>query len=124
MNYVYLLERIALKAEIVLTKIDNISWVPSNIHNKICFNLFMDKPNFIRDNNKIIKCLLVAIECNDTLGIYLMIQQIIKNRFLLSILHIELIHLYTEFYNDKKAALNNVSIHTLLERVNDYISIL
>jgi len=108
------LKRVLQETNRILTHIDETSWCPSNISNPLCFSLFIDKPRYIREQNNYIKALIIAIKLGDNINIILIIQEIMKNDFLIRTLQIEMDKIYN------KKSINYSPIKLILQSVSNY----
>ena len=108
------LKRVLQETNRILTYIDENSWCPSNLKNPLCFSLFMDRPRYIREQNEYIKALIIAIKLGDNVNILLLIQEIMKNDFLIRALQIEMDKIY------KKKSINYSPIKLILQSVSNY----
>jgi len=108
------LKRVLQETNMILTYIDENSWCPSNLKNSLCFSLFMDRPRYIREQNEYIKSLIIAIKLGDNVNIILLIQEIMKNDFLIRALQIEMDKIYN------KKSINDSPIKLILQSVSNY----
>jgi len=109
-------KRVLQETNRILTQIDENSWCPSNLKNPLCFSLFIDKPRYIREQNNYIKALIIAIKLGDNVDIILIIQEIMKNSFLIRVLQTEMDKIY------KKKSINDLPIKLILQSVSNYAS--
>lgn len=109
-------KRVLQETNRILTQIDENSWCPSNLKNPLCFSLFIDKPRYIREQNNYIKALIIAIKLGDNINIILIIQEIMKNSFLIRVLQTEMDKIY------KKKSINDLPIKLILQSVSNYAS--